>query len=548
MFILRISICSVVLIILQVLKQIHIIQLNSYNLDQQLLWYKKNIKSFSFNICIILTILFFLFLSLLRIDKIQFLLFGFFFFMMIVSSVGILIENFPRKQKKKLVWTIRIKRLFALTILMFAILLFVPLIFQKTNIHTFNNNNLLNENYKIFIYYFFIVAMTPIITFLAYIIMLPIENAIRKKWTNAAKKIIEKIDNLTVIGVTGSFGKTSAKYFISTLLKTKYNVCMTPESYNTPLGATITIKNDLRNFDDYFICEMGARRLGDINEICEIVMPKIGIITDVGDMHLDTFKNIDNVLKCKFEIADSIYKNQNDGILFVNGDNSLIVDKIKEYDKNKIKIYTYGINKTNDFYVDNIVPTIDGTTFDFVINNDKKEVYNFKTKLLGLFNIRHLILSIALSYILDIDINKLKIEVEKIPPVEHRLFLINADENNLIIDDAYNANLFGTKNACDVINSFSDYKKIIITPGMVELGNKQNEENFEFAKYASSKVDMAFIVGKTNREALLNGFKISLSDDNIICFDKVEEAIFYARNNVVGKKVILLENDLSDNY
>ena len=547
MFILRISICSVVLIILQVLKQIHIIQLNSYNLDQQLLWYKKNIKSFSFNICIILTILFFLFLSLLRIDKIQFLLFGFFFFMMIVSSVGILIENFPRKQKKKLVWTIRIKRLFALTILMFAILLLVPFFFQKTNIHTFNNN-LLNENHKIFIYYFFIVAITPIISFLAYIIMLPIENAIRKKWTDGAKKIIKKMDNLTVIGVTGSFGKTSAKYFISTLLKTKYNVCMTPESYNTPLGATITIKNDLRNFDDYFICEMGARRLGDINEICEIVMPKIGIITDVGDMHLDTFKNIDNVLKCKFEIADSIYKNQNDGILFVNGDNSLIVDKIKEYDKNKIKIYTYGINKTNNFYVDNIVPTTDGTTFDFVINNDKKEVYNFKTKLLGLFNIRHLVLSIALSYILDIDINKLKIEVEKIPPVEHRLFLINADENNLIIDDAYNANLFGTKNACDVINSFSDYKKIIITPGMVELGNKQNEENFEFAKYASSKVDMAFIVGKTNRDALLNGFKISLSDDNIICFDKVEEAIFYARNDVVGKKVILLENDLSDNY
>ena len=133
------------------------------------------------------------------------------------------------------------------------------------------------------------IALSPLFIFIGFLISLPIENGIRRKFMNEAHELIKKNDALYVIGITGSFGKTSVKHFLCSILREKYAVCMTPESFNTPMGATITIKNDLKNIDDIFICEMGARRVGDIKEICDIVEPDGAIITDVGEMHLDTF-------------------------------------------------------------------------------------------------------------------------------------------------------------------------------------------------------------------------------------------------------------------
>ena len=130
----------------------------------------------------------------------------------------------------------------------------------------------------------------------------------------------------------------------------------------------------------------------------------------------------------------------------------------------------------------------------------------------------------------------------------HRLQILKYDANTILIDDAYNSNLSGAKNASDVISKFDGYTKIIITPGMVELGNIQDSINKEFAEYASKLVDYAIVVGKTNKTSLGEGFNKGLSGDNLIFVDKVEVAISYALNYISGKKVILLENDLSDNY
>lgn len=541
MYMYRISIACTILIVLTILRQIHNIQLNSYNLDQQVIWYKKNIGSFAINIVLLVSA--FLYYELKFIYS---------FFFVVIALFGLLIENLPRKQKKKLIFTPRIKRLISLCIIFF-VMFYIPLVLTK-DVSTLK-------------YIVYAVGLSPLIIFLAYYFSLPMENAIRKRFMLEANVIINSHDNLYTIGVTGSFGKTSVKYYLSRLLKLKYSVCFTPESYNTAMGATLTIKNDLKNINDIFICEMGARRIGDVKEICDIVNPSGAIITDVGNMHLDTFKDIENVKKCKFELVDAVYKkfisdknNPNEpfeikvdirtnkeNVVLLNGDNELIREKAKEY--SGLKIFFYGFNQDNDFTVKNIELSNEGTHFVFVDKciNVGEEI-ELTTKLLGRFNIMNLLAAVSYARLLDVDTFYIKNEVKSILPVSHRLELLTSDKYNLIIDDAYNANPNGARNASDVIGSFDGYTKIIITPGMVELSDKQDEENEKFASYAGEKVDYAFVVGKTNRSSLNKGFETKLKKENIINFDKVEEAIFYARNEISGKKVILLENDLSDNY
>lgn len=531
MYVIRMSICSILLMILMLIRQIHIIQLNSYNLDQQIIWYKKNFVFFVMNIVLIV--------STVLVYKLKFIPA---YILLVVSLLGILLENLPKKQKKKLVYTARIKRLIFICAIL-LLLFYIPLIIYK------------EDKYLEIVLYG--VGFTPLVIFIGYLIMLPIENAFRKKFMNEAHEIIKGNDRIYTIGITGSFGKTSVKYYLSQILKTKYNVCMTPESFNTAMGATLTIKNDLKSYDDIFICEMGARRVGDIKEICDIVEPYGAILTDVGDMHLDTFKNIENVRKCKFELIDSVYGNNNKcggvcdrKIVLINGDNDLILEKIKKYNFDDSVVFTYGLKNNNDFYAENIKASSEGISFDVVCfsNTDMKNTMTFETKLLGLYNIKNLVAAIVYAMLLNVPNEDIINSVKRIEAVSHRLQLFAKDPENLIIDDAYNSNPKGARNAVDVFSTFEGYKKVIITPGMVELGDKQDFENENFAKYASEKVDYAIIVGKTNKEALYKGFSYNLKGDNLLSVDRVDIAINYARNNILGKKVILLENDLSDNY
>lgn len=528
MYIYLFCIACIIVIVLTILRQIHIIQLNSYNLDQQIIWYKKNISSFAFNIV--------LFISSVLYFEIHFIPIYFF---VIISIFGLLIENLPRKQKKKLVFTKRIVRLIFLCLILFIL----------TAIPTFILRN--EQGLKFIVYS---LALAPLIIFIAYLIMLPVENGFRKNFMNEAKSIIDKNDDLYTIGITGSFGKTSVKYYLTKLLKLKYSICMTKESYNTAMGATLTIKNDLRNIDEIFVCEMGARRVNDIKEICDIVSPKGAIVTDVGNMHLDTFKSIENVLKTKFELVDSVYNNKYSGdkfnkkIVLLNGDNQLIRDKSKEYKDDETDLYFYGIKEDNDFYANDILADSNGTRFRFNSKDTRFKSEYIETKLLGKFNIVDLVVAIAYALLLNIDIDDIKNEIKKIEAVPHRLNLLDGDKQNLIIDDAYNSNPNGAKNAVDVLCTFKGYTKIIITPGMVELSDKQKIENESFAKYAGEHVDYAIVVGNANKEALKDGFEKTMNSDKIYYYDKVEDAISFARGINESKKVILLENDLSDNY
>ena len=284
----------------------------------------------------------------------------------------------------------------------------------------------------------------------------PIEDSINKGFYNAAKKKLEEMPNMKVIGITGSYGKTSTKYILSTILEQKYNVLMTPESFNTTLGVVRTINENLNSMHQIFVCEMGAKNIGDIKEICDLVHPEYGILTAIGPQHLETFKSLENVRKTKMELVEAVTNKA-----FVNYEDENIIET--KIEKDNIK---YGISQNCDTYAYDIKITEEGSIFN--VHTKDGEITNIKTKLLGEHNIQNILGCIAIAVHLGLTNEQIANGIAKIKPIEHRLQILPNKNGITVIDDAFNSNPVGSKMALDVLKSFEG-RKIIITPGMVEL-------------------------------------------------------------------------------
>ena len=374
----------------------------------------------------------------------------------------------------------------------------------------------------------------------ANIINSPIEKGINRHYINDAKKRLQDSRQLTIIGITGSYGKTSVKYFLNTLLQSRFNVLMTPASYNTPMGVVKTIRGSLKPSHEIFICEMGARHVGDIKEICDIVHPDHGIITSIGPQHLETFFNMDNIKSTKFELADALPK---DGMLFLNGDNSYINDHIKEKGRQYESCIFYG---SKGYQASDIKLSQLGT--EFRVTAPDGETEQFQMRLIGSHNVVNVVGAIAVSHKLGIALKDLKVPVRRIQSVEHRMKILDKGPVT-IIDDAFNSNPAGSKAAVETLAMF-DGVRILITPGMVELGAEEERYNYEFGGYAAACCDYIALVGKKHTEPIRKGIQESgFAMDKCQTVEKLEEALTWAYAiKEDGHKYILLENDLPDNY
>nr|MCR5672448.1 UDP-N-acetylmuramoyl-tripeptide--D-alanyl-D-alanine ligase [Lachnospiraceae bacterium] len=367
-----------------------------------------------------------------------------------------------------------------------------------------------------------------------------IEAGVSRYYINDAKKKLREADNLTVIGVTGSYGKTSMKFFLNTLLSSRFNVLTTPGNYNTPLGVTITVRQHLKPTHEIFICEMGARRVGEIKEICDIAHPLHGIITSVGPQHLETFHSIENVRKTKFELADALPKG---GLLFLNGDNDLISENASKYPESIL----YRCEKDGSGYKATDIKVSQYGT-DFTVSAPSGESQRFQMKLIGAHNVINVTGAIAVANTLGIPLKELIVPVRRLQSVEHRMQM---REHGLvtIIDDAYNSNPVGSKAAVETLAMF-DGIRILVTPGMVELGEEEDEYNRKFGEYAAECCDHILLVGKKHTKPIMEGaLSKGFPNEKCIAYDKLEEAMSYAYAiKGSGHKYILLENDLPDNY
>ncbi len=421
-------------------------------------------------------------------------------------------------------------------------------------------------------------ALAPIfpgiVAFLfAAIITSPIEKRRNARFVTAAKTVLAARADLIKIGVTGSYGKTTAKNLLSAFLSKEYSTCVTPGNYNTPMGIALTVRDELLADDEVFVAEMGARYRGDIRELCDIVSPSIAVITAIGTQHLETFGSEENLLVTKNELIEALPA---DGVAIFNGDND---GAIKLYDrcaKRRLisgsdeeavqKLYALfstgdrrakcktaaGVKPTEEdvkalsrfdaFYGD-ICYAARGMEFTLVLNGRAARI---TTALLGA-HVPSMIAECALTAnYLGISLEKIKFAASEVKAVAHRLELLyNGDD--VIIDDAYNGNEAGAQNALEVLSKFSPRIRVLITPGIVELGEHGEAANARIGELAAVSCDYAIFVGG-NASALARGAKSAgMNVDNVTEVRDLDGAVEKLKT-IKGEKAVLIENDLPDNY
>lgn len=444
--------------------------------------------------------------------------------------------NKPRKAKKPLVYTPRVKRMLFTTAIIY--LLGIGISMAADVLLT----AALEQTLRIVgIVLLVLFLLTPFMILLVNLINKPVEQGINKHYINDAARILRQMPELKIIGVTGSYGKTSVKYFLNTLLSSQYNVLHTPGNFNTTLGVVRTIREQMKPFHEIFICEMGAREVGDIKEICDLVHPDYGIITSIGPQHLQSFHTIENIIGTKFELADAVPA---EGKVFLNYDN----DYIRNHKIDK-QIVSYGTKDTDgkiDYRAYDITVSPDGSAFKMKDRNGQE--YVFHTRLVGNHNVQNIAGAIAVANTLGISMEKLIYPVKQLESVPHRLQLIKQG-SRILLDDSYNSNKSGFKAALDTLSMFQELR-ILMTPGMVELGEKQYDENKEAGVYAADKCDYAVLVGREQTKPIQDGLlEAGFPQSKMIVVDTLQEA-FQMVNAIPGEKqkVVLIENDLPDNY
>ena len=503
---------------LKILNGLHMLQQNFYNEQNRYLnWIRKNLKKTIFNIDLF-TLLTPFILLLNNNLYIYVLLFCLYFIIFIIKY-----NNKKKEQvKKALVITFRIKRLL-FTCFIFYLLLFI---FVK--------------DLKILLFILSIMlVLAHFLVYLAYLINLPIEKIVYNHYKNKASTKLKELNTIN-IGITGSYGKTSSKNILHDILSVKYRTFSSPGNLNTPLGLMRTINNYLDKFEEIFIAEISisAPKTKDVEKSCSFIKPKYGIITNIGIAHLETFKTQEAIQKAKFKLIESLPEN---GLGILNKDD---VNQVNYNLKNNCKIKWIGIDNEADVTASNIKYTHEGTSFDCTFKDDNKTI-SLKTCLFGKPNIYNILAALALSKELGLTYDEMVRGVASVKPIEHRLE-IKKFPYYTIIDDAYNSNPVGSKMAIDVLNLMPG-KKIVVTPGMIELKDKQYELNFEFGKQIANVADYVILVGKNQTKPIYDGLiSNKFNEKNIFITNDVKEA-FPKINEIRDKNTyVLLENDLPD--
>ena len=498
-------------------RHMHFFQLNSYKFAEHRVWIRRNTAALA-----VLAVFSLLCLAALLFEYIGSVI----LLSAVILSYALLAKpKSVRSSKKPLVFTPRVIRMLVTEAVIFlgagAVFYFlIPIRFLP-------------------VFAAVCLLICPHICLAANLINAPIEGAIRNRFTREAVSMLRSHPNLSVVGITGSYGKTSTKYYLSTILSEKFDVLMTPGSFNTPMGVVRTVRESLRPTHEIFICEMGAKYVGDIKELCEIAEPRIGIISSIGVQHLDTFGSLENIVSTKLELFD--YLTATGGKTVLNGDCALIRDSIKP-DKGIIFC-----GKNGDIGISDVTADERGTSFTVSIKGG--ESFPMTVNLLGEHNVSNVATAIAVALELGMTPDEIKRAARKIKCAPHRLELKSMG-NGVIIDDAYNANPAGTKAALAALALFKDHCKIIVTPGMVELGTDPDSFNKALGSDAAAVCDYIFLVGKYSSHVIRSGaLEAGFPEERIFIYDRVEDAINAARTAVTDKpRAILLENDLPDNY
>ena len=444
-----------------------------------------------------------------------------------VIGAGYLVQRLFKDPhaKKKMVYTARLKRLYAVAAVIWLAVLLLAAFTSPALVWPLCLFPLL----------------LPLWVALAGLCAWPIEKLISEMYFRDAQRMLRARPDLIKIGITGSYGKTSVKFILGTLLGEKYQTLVTPSSFNTPMGVTKVIRTKLQPTHQVFVAEMGARHVGDIKEMCRLVHPTYGVLTSVGPQHLDTFHTLDRVKSTKYELMDAV---PTEGCCFFPDDGAICRELYDQTAKEK-RLCSLRPAPDADVWAEDISVSPAGSRFLLCTAAEKTPC---ETRLLGEHNIQNILLAATVCLRLGLTARQISRGIAKLTPVEHRLQLLPPRGGMTIIDDAFNSNPRGAEAALRVLAGFEG-RRIIITPGMVELGAEEARFNREFGRKLAGAADVAILVGPRHTAPIAEGLReAGFPEEHIHTVASLAEASALLRQMSRPGDVALFENDLPDNY
>ncbi|MFN8632220.1 MAG: alpha/beta fold hydrolase [Chloroflexota bacterium] len=386
--------------------------------------------------------------------------------------------------------------------------------------------------------------VSPPVAAAANLLLWPVEEAFRRYYLRDARRLLQEIGPV-VVGVAGSYGKTSTKEITATILAARFSVLRPPGSFNTPMGISRIVRERLEPTHQIFVAELGDYVPGDIRFLCNLVHPKIGILTTIGPEHLERFKTMDRIVQTKQELIDALPEG---GIAIVNQDDPLVRAIGDRAEQRGLTAIRYGQTEPGaQVRARDVQTTRDGLTF--MVEVDGIGEAQFQIGLLGRHNVMNVLAGTAAGLALGMTLPEIALAARRIEPVEHRLQPIQGAGGVLVIDDTYNSNPRGAAEALMVLGELPGNQKVLVTPGMIELAERETEEHRLLGQRAAEVCDHVILVGPERTRPIAEGLLAGgFAPDRIHVVASRDAATAELQTLLQAGDVLLWENDLPDTY
>ncbi len=380
---------------------------------------------------------------------------------------------------------------------------------------------------------------------LATILFLPIDYPLKQYLVFKARAKVARLrPGLKVVAITGSYGKTTTKEVVSTILAEKLRVLKTPENFNTPLGISRFVMREVDKDTDVLVVEMGAYQRGDIRALCKITPPDIAILTGINESHLERFGSLENTIKAKFEILQGLIPS---GKAILNADDELVSTNYQRFFKGTPAFYSSKDNPGAILRTKSASFEAEAMTLRLVLENSER--YEFSVPFLG----RYVAGTIGAGILVAEELGLAKEDIlkgaGKLRPSPHRLEIASTKNDVVVIDDSYNGNPDGVREAIGALAQFTKRRKIYVTPGLVEMGGRKREVHKRIGEQLSSVADLVILIRNSVTGYIAEGLeKQGFSSDDIMWFDTSQAARESLPNIVRAGDVILFQNDWPENY
>jgi len=363
--------------------------------------------------------------------------------------------------------------------------------------------------------------LTPLIVSFIVLFFQPITVFLRNRIIKKAIKKREALENLLVIGITGSYGKSSTKEFLKEILSSEYKVVSTERNENSEIGISQCILNHVNDEHEIFICEMGAYNRGGIKLLCKIAKPKIGILTGINNQHLATFGSQKNIVKGKFELIDSL---PGEGLAVLNWDSDLIKDSFNST-VNSIK---YSISEKQDIWAEEIKEDKEGISFKVVLKTGESQL--FKANIQGVHNVSNLLSAIAVAKKLGMELSAI---AEKVKGIDGGMKIQKFDDFE-VIDATYSSNFNGIISHLEYLKNWEG-RKIVVMPCLIELGSEGKEAHRKIGRKIGEVCDLAIITSKDYfKEVKKGAIESGMKDEDIL---------FMQNGDKIMKKIVAIANE-----